>query len=101
MWIVGIIVIGVFLFQAARVLTKAKKIDRDGIETDAVVSRIEELFDPDNLSSSYTTYVEFRDEEGHFCECPMTFSSTVTYEIGEKVRIRYIPGERELVRPVE
>ena len=101
MWIVGIIVIGVFLFQASRLLTKAKKIDREGIETDAMVSRVEEIFDSDNLSSTYTTYVEFRDEEGSFCECPMTLSSDVTYEVGDHVRIRYLPGERELVRPVE
>ena len=99
-WIIGIIVVGIFVVQAARVLRKAKKIDRDGIETDAVVSRVEELWDPDTASSTYTIYVKYYDENGKYWESAMALSSEISYDTGERVRIRFLPGDYELVRPV-
>lgn len=100
-WIFVALVIGFFVFQAVSLLRKAKKIDANGTETDAVVSRVVESWDPDTASSSYTTYVEYRDETGELRESPMSLSSTVEFGTGEKVRIKYIPGEHKLVRPVK
>ena len=100
-WIFGLIAVSVFVFQAVRILKKAKKIDNEGIETDAVVTRIEESYDPDNLSSSYTTYVEYTDQSGDRIESPLSLASRPEYSIGEVIRIRYIPGEYELVREVK
>ena len=99
--IIGIIVVGLFIIKAATMLKKAKKIDREGLETDAVVSRVEEIWDPETHSSSYTTYVEYKDEDGVLRESPMTLTQNVEYERGESVRIRFIPGEHKLVRPVK
>lgn len=95
------VVVVIFVFRAARVLNKAKKIDREGVETDAVISRIVENWNPDTASSSYTTYAEYRDESGELRESPMALSSNLTYAKGEKLRIRYIPGDHELVRAVK
>ncbi len=100
-WILVFIVVGVFAFQAARLLKKAKKIDSEGILTDAVVTRVAELWDPDTASSSYTTYVEYREENGEVRESPLSLTQDVKYEAGDRVRIRYIPGEHTLVRPAE
>ena len=100
-WIFGAAVILVFLFQAGRMLKKAKKIDREGIETDAVVSRNEEYWDPDTAGTSYTAYVTYKNEKGERTESPMTLTGDMQYAIGDKVRIRYIPGDEELVRPVK
>ena len=98
---VGIVVILVFCILAGRALAKARKIDRDGIETDAVVSRIAEAFDTDNLSSSYTTYVQYVDRDGNTVESFMTLDDTAEYQTGDRVRIKYIPGDTKMVRPVK
>lgn len=102
--LIFIIAIAVFLvvfgIALMRVMKKAKRIDQTGIETDAVVSRIEKDFDtPDTSGSSYYTYVEFTDNEGVKRECVMSMNITVDYKIGDKVRIKYIPGEYDMVRP--
>lgn len=89
------------MFSNGKPSQKSKKIDAKGTETDAVVSRVVESWDPDTASSSYTTYVEYRDETGELRESPMSLSSTVEFGTGEKVRIKYIPGEHKLVRPVK
>lgn len=99
--IVGIIVAVVFCVMAYRAIKKAKKVDREGIETDAVVSSIKEHFDPDNLSSSYTAYVQYRDGSGGLVESPMAITSDMKYAIGDSVRIKYIPGDHALVREVK
>ncbi len=99
----GLIIIAavvIFVLRAARVLLKARKIDREGIETDAVVSRVEEEWDPDTASSTYMTYVRYRDENGEYRESPMALTSSPSYEEGERVRIRFVPGDDELVRAV-
>ena len=96
-----IVAVVVFIIMASKTLKKAHKVDREGIETDGVVSRIGETFDPDNLSSTYTTYVEFHDEKGVLRESPMSIESEPTHSVGDKLRIKFIPGDYELVRPVK
>ncbi len=101
-WILGVAVAAVFGYQVYRALKKAKKIDAEGVETDAVVSRVEELWDEDgHSSSSYTTYVTFKDPDGVERECPMTLTQEVEYETGDRLRIRYLPGDYKMVRPVK
>ena len=98
--IIGIIVVAVFAIQAANAIKKAGKIDHDGIETDGVVSRIDETFDPGNLSSSYTTYVKYTDKDGTEVESPAAVGSDVNFAIGDRVRVKYMPGDRKMVRIV-
>lgn len=89
----------VFAIGLIPLLRKAKKIDKEGIETDAVVSRVERDFDtPDTSGSSYYTYVEFTDQDGVRRECVMTMGITAEFEQGDKVRIKYIPGQYDMVR---
>ena len=89
-----------FVIEGVRLLKKAKKIDEEGIETNAVVSRIEEDWDPETMSSSYITYAEYRDENGDLRETQMALTSLPEHRVGDKIRIRFLPGERELVREV-
>ncbi len=91
------IVVAVFAVRAYMLVKKANKIDEEGVETEAVVSRIEDISmvgDPE----TYTTYVVFTDDQGVERECPMTLSKTITHDVGDEVTIRYIPGQYELVR---
>lgn len=62
--LIFVIAIAIFLvvfgIALMRVLKKAKRIDSIGIETDAVVSRVERSIDTsDSSGSSYYTYVKF------------------------------------------
>ena len=100
-WILPAIFISIFAIQAIWLLKKAKKIDREGIITEAVVSRITEHWDAESVSSSYTTYVEYKDETGTLRESPMTLTQKVEHDPGEKLLIRYIPGDDKLVREVK
>ena len=100
-WILAVIVSGVFAVRVALLLKKAHKIDREGIETDAVVSRITENWDSETHSLSYTTYVTYRDRDGNMLESPMEFSRNPEHAKGDEIRIRYIPGEKKLVREVK
>ena len=97
----GIIAVTVFAILCVRAVKRAHRIDREGIETDAVVSAVKEHFDPDLIDSTYTTYVTYTDRDGRTVESPMTLEDSVSYEIGDKVRIKYIPGDTKMVRPVE
>ncbi|MBR0462168.1 MAG: hypothetical protein IJJ00_05610 [Erysipelotrichaceae bacterium] len=99
--ILGIIAVTVFIILAARALKKARKIEEEGIMTDAVISRIEEIWDPDTASSSYTTYVRYKDENGQLRESPMSIDTGIEYTEGDKVRIRFLPGDYEMVRIVK
>ena len=98
--IIGIIVVAVFAIQAANAIKKAKKIDRDGIETDGIVSRIAEVYDPENLSSSFTTYIKYKDRDGNEIESPAVLSRDVEYAVGDRVRVKYMPGDRKMARIV-
>ena len=98
--ILGIVTVVVFCVTAYRPLRKARKIEETGIETDAVVCRIEEQMDSDN-TVFYVTYVRYKDQMGELRESPIAYTAYLKYEEGNKIRIRYIPGEYELVRAVE
>ena len=100
-WILGAVVVIVFVVRAVLLLKKAKKIDREGLEADAVVSRIVEHYDPENHSSSYTTYVSYTDRDGRTVESPLAVGSSAGYAQGDTLRIRYLPGDRKLVREVK
>ncbi|MBR2546224.1 MAG: hypothetical protein IKE93_08690 [Erysipelotrichaceae bacterium] len=43
----------------------------------------------------------YYDEKGEIHESPMTLTSVVEHEEGEKLRIRYIPGKYDMVRKVK
>ena len=91
----------VFVFKAKDLLEKAKRIDSEGIETDAVVSRIETDLGDEDVSSSEYTYVRYTDENGIERESVMGIAMDIRFEIGDVIRIRYIPGEYDMVRPVK
>lgn len=100
-WIIPVVAVVVFAIKAVTTLKKAKRIDAEGVETDAVVSKVVEQYDPEYNSSSYTTYVEYKDEDGVRRESPIAVTSRVEYEKGDQVRIRFIPGDYKMVRPAK
>ena len=99
--VLAVIGLCVFAFFFVRTLKKAKKIDREGLVASAVVSRVELDRDVDTASDSYLTYVRFTDRDGVVRECPMAISSEIKYEVGQELRIKYLPGEYKMVREVK
>lgn len=99
--ILVVVAVIVFGFMTVRIIRKAHKIDREGIETDAVVTRMEIHYDPDTASDTYTYYAQYTDENNEIREAPFALTTSEEYETGSVIRIRYIPGEHELVRPVK
>ena len=98
--IIGIVFVLIAVLRGAQLLVKSKKIEKEGIETTAVVTRVEDTADQDGASGSYITYVSFHDGSGAEHECPMALTLQIEHDPGEQVRIRYIPGEYELVREI-
>lgn len=93
-----VIFIGIFAIKLSRLLKKAHRIDAEGIETDGVISRIEEALTTEDggIGSTYT-YVSYVDETGTRREGALSIGGG-PYEVGQQIRIKYIPGEYDMVR---
>lgn len=99
MLIIIVIGVAVFAFKLRSLLKKAKKIDTQGIETDAVVSRVEKgLETADTSGGSYYTYVTYKDEHGETRESVMKMGSEPEFEEGQEIVIKFLPGEYDMVR---
>ena len=97
-WVFGLIALAAFAAFALPAFLREKKIKQSGVETDGVVLRCEYDADPDG-GGSYLVYVAYQDENGARRENKGFFSS-VKYNAGETIRIKYIPGEYEYVASV-
>jgi|GEM_PF-1968905 len=85
--------------KAADAIRLSRRIDREGVEADAVVSRV--VYDRDvDGGGSYLTYVTFRDETGTEREALAANRSIAEYEVSDRLRIKFAPGEYDMVKPV-
>lgn len=87
------LIIGVIVFNIIR----SQKIRKNGIEADAVVSRIAEQDSVDSdgsLDVSYTYYVAYRTQDGQDVEAQLNHAPGRT-RVGEQVRIKYLPEKPE------
>ena len=101
--------LGVILLIIVVVTIRNKKIngdiDQNGLEADAVVSRVKENVTSDSdgmVSVSYTYYVTYRTMNGQTTEAQLGSGKSVDFRIGRKawdhdlqegakVRIKYLP----------
>ena len=89
--VIGIIaaVVIVAAFNIIKVLTIRKK----GIETEGVISRIEEQSSVDgdgSLDVTHTYYVVFRTQDGQKTEADLNHAPG-HMRVGDQVRIKYLP----------
>ena len=102
--IVGAVLFVIFLIRFLRTLAKhlklSKRIDQEGIEKYAVVSRVVIDTDADG-DTTRTTYVAYRDDTGVERESPLAASITARYEQGDRLMIKFLPGEYDMVKPVK
>lgn len=88
----GVVVAAILSFVIFMII-RNNKIRKNGIETDAVISRIEESESIDSeggVDVSYTHYVTYRTPDGQEVEAVLNHVSRRTY-VGDLVRIKYLP----------
>ena len=96
--ILAIAAILIFAVMAYFKIRQAKQIDAEGIETDAVVSRIERQTDADGNFDGYATYVSYTDENGQKRESFLASETQTSFQKGMQLRIKYLPGNYKMVR---
>ena len=72
-----------------------RQIDKDGIETNGVISRIEDAGQPDEIDLHY--YVQYRTEDGEEIE-GLISNPRSDLEVGQTVHIKYHPKHRSNAR---
>ena len=98
----GVVVVGIvggIIFTIMR----TNAIKKNGIEANAVVSRIKEQESTDSDGFTDTTYiyfVKFRTQDGQDIEARLSNPSG-TIKIGDELRIKYLPNKPKLVVAVK
>lgn len=96
-FIIAILALGFFAFNSWRTHAIAK----NGIEADAVVTRIEEqtFTDIDDITTTSNIYfVSFRTAEGHTVEAELRKAPKNITE-GARLRIKYLPENPKVAVP--
>ena len=94
MWTVFILICAAIILTSKRM---KKQIEENGIETEAVVSRITDSGEPDEISINY--YVTYTTQDGEEIEGILS-NPRSDLEIGQKVKIKYHPKYKENARLV-
>lgn len=84
---VGIIIAVIFIVK------RYNNIKKNGVETDAVISRIKEnetLNDDGSVDTDYIYYVKFTTQDGQAVEARLGGAPKLT-RVGDRVRIKYLP----------
>ncbi len=97
---VAAIFIAYFVFQIIRIFSKTAKIRKNGIETYAEVTRIDTDTDSEGNTSEYAI-VTYKDESGKKRQADIAVTVFGKYHLGDRIKVRYIPGEYGLVVEVK
>ena len=92
---VGFAVICAVIYLLSRRMKK--QIEENGIETDAVISRIEDEGGPDEIDLHY--YARYRTEDGEEIEGVLS-NPRSDLEVGQQVRLKYHPKHKANARLV-
>ena len=87
--VIVVVIVGGFIYNYLR----QKKIKENGIEVDAVISRIveKESTDSDNNTDyTYEYYVKYTDQNGNQVEAKLSNPRTLS-KVGDQLKIKYLP----------
>ena len=99
--IIFTMLLAAFAIGGVWALVVSKKVKEDGIETDAVVSRIE-LQEwngwsggvwAENLTEVY--YITYTNQKGQSVEAMLSNPGKHTFKEGDRIRIKYLPDRQE------
>ena len=100
--IILITVLAAFALGGIWAFAVTKKVKNEGIETDAVVSRVEvrewngtiaDHWADNNVTEDY--YITYTDQEGCPVEALLSNPGDYTFVEGDRIRIRYLPDRKE------
>ena len=98
---VFIIVLAAFAAGGIWAFAVTKKVKKEGFETDAVVSRVEQRVwngstgadaGPDNVTEDY--YITYTNQEGQTVETLLSNPGDHVFREGDRIRIRYLPDRQ-------
>ena len=92
LWAGLLIVCGIIFFLSRRM---KKQIEEHGIETDGVISRIEDVGASDEITLHY--YARYRTEDGKEVEGVLS-NPRSDLEVGQQVRIKFHPKHKTNAR---
>lgn len=84
-------------------MIRNRKIRRNGIEAQGVISRVEERYESDGESGSYTFiyYVSYTTREGKTVEARLGKMTQTHFDVGQSIRVKYLPEKPEYVIPIQ
>lgn len=104
----GYVFIGIFaaVIAVGFVITVRRNnaIRKNGVEADAVVSRIEEHDSVDGdgmIDTTYTYFVTFKTQDGSTVEAQLGKIFQKHYRVGDQFRIMYLPEKTNYAVPVK
>ena len=86
-------VVALIIGYVIYIVIRNRKIRKNGVEADAVVSRIEEeqtVSSEDGVDYTYTHYVTYRNPQGETVEAKLDHAPGRT-QVGDTVKIKYLP----------
>ena len=100
--LIAVLVI-VLVVGAVFTIRRNQAIQKNGVEADAVVSRIEENENRDNdghVDFTYTYYVRYQTQEGKTVEAKLGNEPAHLF-VGSRLRIKYLPDKPRYVIPAK
>ena len=99
--IIVIIILAAFAAGGVWAFVVTKKTKKEGIETDAVVSRIElhewsntgETWVQNDVTEEY--YITYTDHNGRTVEAMLSNPGDHTFKVGDRMKIKYMPDREE------
>ena len=97
-----IIILAAFVIGGIWAFVVTKKVKKEGIETDAVVTRVElhkwvggigDAWSPDSVTEEY--YITYTNQEGQNVEAMLTNPGNHTFKKGDKIKIKYLPDKQD------
>ena len=105
--IIFLVVLAAFAIGGIWAYVVSKKVKEEGIETDAVVSRIElhewggGAEEPWTPSITEDYYITYTNQEGKTVEAMLSNPGDHKFEVGDRLRIKYLPDKQEYPVMVE
>jgi len=93
-----IILLAAFAAGGIWAFVVSKKVKKEGIETDAVVSRVElrewgDLEAHNSITEEY--YITYRNQDGQDVEAMLTNPGNHTFKEGDTIKVKYLPDRQD------
>ena len=91
--VIGIILAVIVIVSVYKTTKERNDIEENGLETQGVISRIEEVNEADKQTKLY--FVKYKDQLGNMKESQLVVNGEEdrSFSVDEKVVIKYIPGK--------